>query len=94
MSVTVDCGEGKHDLCSGRGRTAYLFPQESPEPDEPSFYCGCPCHHNETSSVPCMDPGCSEPKKILSQLTVDSVIQQTRTIPLPLGSSLIRKEEA
>ena len=52
MSITVDCGEGKHDLCVGKGRTAYLFPQESRGTDEPPFACGCRCHHDGTG-VPC-----------------------------------------
>lgn len=54
MAVTVDCGEGKHALCTGSGRTAYLFPQESRSHDEPPFDCGCRCHHDgREGSVPC-----------------------------------------
>lgn len=53
MAVTVDCGEGKHALCTGRGRIAYLFPQESRGRDEPPFYCGCACHH-DGDGVPCV----------------------------------------
>lgn len=57
MAVTVDCGEGKHQLCVGRGRTAYLFPQESKDAGEEPFYCGCGCHHDGTEGcVPCSDP--------------------------------------
>lgn len=56
MAKTVDCGEGKHDLCTGRGHTAYLFPQESRDHDEPPFYCGCKCHHVSDAKVPCQDP--------------------------------------
>jgi hypothetical protein len=56
MSVTVDCGEGKHDLCAGTGRTAYLFPQESRDLGQKPFACGCPCHH-EGRGVPC--PECA-----------------------------------
>lgn len=52
MAITVDCGEGKHKLCSGRGHTAYLFPQESIPLDKPAFHCGCWCHHDGTG-VPC-----------------------------------------
>lgn len=57
MGVTVDCGEGKHTICSGRGHTAYLFPQESVPWGEPAFYCGCGCHHDgREGCVPCSDP--------------------------------------
>lgn len=52
MSVTVDCGEGKHDLCTGTGRQAYMFPQEDRWPPDPPFNCGCQCHHDGTG-VPC-----------------------------------------
>lgn len=52
MSITVDCGEGRHDLCSGQGHTAYLFPQESRDLDRPPFDCGCRCHH-DGRGVPC-----------------------------------------
>jgi hypothetical protein len=52
--ITVDCGEGKHDLCTGTGHKAYLIPQESREPDEPPFNCGCRCHHDGTG-VPCVE---------------------------------------
>lgn len=45
MSITIDCGEGKHDLCIGTGRSAYMFPQEDRFPPDPPFYCGCQCHH-------------------------------------------------
>lgn len=58
MSVTVDCGEGKHSLCSGQGRTAHLFPQESRSHDEPAFFCGCRCHH-DGSGLPCRE--CARP---------------------------------
>jgi hypothetical protein len=54
MSVTVDCGEGKHTLCGGTGRIAYLFPQESRGYDEPPFACGCECHHGG-QGVPCRE---------------------------------------
>lgn len=57
MPITVDCGEGKHDLCIGTGHTAYLFPQESRKLDEPPFYCGCRCHHDGTGT-PCKDITC------------------------------------
>lgn len=60
MSVTVDCGEGKHDLCTGTGRTAYLIPQESRGFDEPPFNCGCPCHHDGGLGVPCKE--CTPPQ--------------------------------
>jgi len=53
VSVTVDCGEGKHALCTGRGHTSYLFPQESRELSEPPFDCGCRCHHGGGAGVPC-----------------------------------------
>lgn len=52
MAITVDCGENKHGLCTGRGRTAYLFPQESRSLDEPQFICGCWCHHGGPG-IPC-----------------------------------------
>jgi len=62
VSRTVDCGEGKHDLCLGTGRVSYLFPQENRDFDEPPFFCGCRCHHEGTVSgfrgVPCADPEC------------------------------------
>jgi hypothetical protein len=54
MAITVACGEGKHGLCSGSGRTAYLIPQESRGFDEPPFACGCICHHDGTG-VPCRE---------------------------------------
>lgn len=56
MSKTVDCGEGRHELCNGTGRTAFMFPQEDRHYDEPPFNCGCPCHHGG-SGVPC--PECN-----------------------------------
>lgn len=59
MAITFDCGEGKHDLCTGRGRAAYMFPQESRYLHEPPFNCGCPCHH-DGRGVPCRAPGCQE----------------------------------
>jgi hypothetical protein len=51
MSVTIDCGEGKHTVCSGSGTQPYLIPQEA----GPRFFCGCPCHHGG-EGVPCSDP--------------------------------------
>lgn len=41
MSVTVDCGEGRHDVCSGSATKTYLIPQLDGE----RFECGCYCHH-------------------------------------------------
>lgn len=41
MSVTIDCGEGKHEICRGRGRQHYLMPQYD---DGEEFECECPCH--------------------------------------------------
>lgn len=55
MPITVDCGENKHDLCTGRGRTAYLIPQESRALDEEPFNCGCTCHHAPDPKVPCRE---------------------------------------
>lgn len=55
MSVTVDCGENKHDLCTGTGRTAYLIPQDSRSLDEPEFNCGCTCHHKPDAKVLCRE---------------------------------------
>lgn len=52
MSKTVDCGEGRHDLCVGYAHTAYLFPQESRPLDEAPFACACRCHH-DGRGVPC-----------------------------------------
>ena len=43
MSVTIDCGEGKHDLCVGWAKQTYLFPQYDGE----RFECDCPCHKRE-----------------------------------------------
>ncbi len=40
MALTIDCGEGKHDVCSGSGTDVYLFPQESGK----RFTCACRCH--------------------------------------------------
>ena len=54
MSITVDCGEGKHTVCRGKGRTAYMFPQEDRDYDEPEFNCGCRCHHGG-EGVPCQE---------------------------------------
>lgn len=56
MSLTIDCGEGKHTVCSGSGTDVYLIPQESGD----RFYCGCGCHHDRASvkGVPCQDPDC------------------------------------
>lgn len=53
MSRTVDCGEGRHDLCVGYAHTSYLFPQDSRPIDEEPFPCGCRCHHKEGARVPC-----------------------------------------
>lgn len=63
MPITVDCGEGKHDLCTGTGRTAYLISQESRGYDEPPFYCGCHCHH-DGSGTPCGDPECPTNREV------------------------------
>lgn len=38
--MTVDCGEGKHELCIGWGTETYLFPQL----DGDRFECRCWCH--------------------------------------------------
>lgn len=54
MSLTVDCGEGRHNACTGHGRTAYMFPQESRGRDEPPFARGCVCHH-DGRGVPCQE---------------------------------------
>lgn len=40
MSVTIDCGEGRHAVCCGSGSDPYLIPQEAGE----EFPCRCPCH--------------------------------------------------
>ena len=46
MALTIDCGEGKHDVCSGTITGAsYLFPQTADEPPRP---CRCDCHGRET----------------------------------------------
>jgi len=45
LGLTIDCGEGKHDLCIGWGRAHYLIPQLGNE----RFDCGCPCHKKEGS---------------------------------------------
>jgi hypothetical protein len=39
-TTTIDCGEGKHDLCIGWGTDSYLIPQRAGE----RFDCGCSCH--------------------------------------------------
>lgn len=44
MSLTIDCGEGKHDICRGRGKHHYLIPQEN---DGTEFICSCPCHKSK-----------------------------------------------
>jgi len=46
MGITVDCGEGKHDLCCGFGSHHYLIPQLN---DGGNFTCACPCHADEES---------------------------------------------
>lgn len=62
MATTVDCGEGRHQVCTGRGYTAYLIPQDSRRLDEAPFYCGCQCHHRGLATggrgVRCSDPEC------------------------------------
>lgn len=50
VSVTIDCGEGKHEVCSGSGDQPYLIPQDA----GPRFECGCPCHHGGIG-VPCRE---------------------------------------
>lgn len=47
MSITIDCGEGKHKTCSGSGTQPYLIPQEAGD----RFYCGCSCHHSEGAGL-------------------------------------------
>lgn len=41
MSLTIDCGEGKHGICRGWGTHHYLIPQMD---DGQEFECACPCH--------------------------------------------------
>lgn len=48
MGVTVDCGEGKHDLCIGWATQTYLIPQLDGE----RFECACPCHGKRQKDVP------------------------------------------
>lgn len=43
--MTVDCGEGKHDLCIGWGDYSYLFPQLAGE----RFECRCSCHKQQST---------------------------------------------
>ena len=40
MSVTIDCGEGRHTACCGSGSDPYLIPQDAGE----EFPCRCQCH--------------------------------------------------
>ena len=42
--MTIDCGEGKHDLCIGWGTSQHLIPQEDGE----RFECECGCHAEVT----------------------------------------------
>jgi hypothetical protein len=43
MSLTIDCGEGRHfPICVGTGTERYLMPQDNDEGDE--FVCACGCH--------------------------------------------------
>lgn len=48
MSRTIDCGEGKHDVCSGSGTQPYLIPQEAGK----EFSCECPCHPTTEAQTP------------------------------------------
>lgn len=45
MSITIDCGEGKHSVCSGYGTHHYLVPQLN---DGKEFECACPCHKQQS----------------------------------------------
>lgn len=57
MAKTIDCGEGKHDLCTGTGTRAWMFPQED-DPD--GFACGCACHHAGPNGSPPTGRPCEE----------------------------------
>jgi hypothetical protein len=42
MSLTIDCGEGRHaPICRGAGTEHYLIPQHD---DGTEFVCACKCH--------------------------------------------------
>jgi hypothetical protein len=42
MSLTIDCGEGRHaPVCRGAGTEHYLIPQHD---DGTEFVCACRCH--------------------------------------------------
>jgi hypothetical protein len=42
MSLTIDCGEGRHaPICRGAGTEHYLIPQHD---DGQEFVCACRCH--------------------------------------------------
>lgn len=43
MSWTIDCGEGRHDECTGSGDQTFLIPQL----DGIEFICSCLCHEEE-----------------------------------------------
>jgi hypothetical protein len=51
MSVTIDCGEGRHGLCVGYGESPYLFPQLAGD----TFTCACHCHKFERQDTPPQD---------------------------------------
>lgn len=42
MALTIDCGEGRHDVCIGYAKQTYLIPQLDGE----LFRCACGCHRN------------------------------------------------
>lgn len=48
MSVTIDCGEGRHDVCLGAGTQHYLIPQLN---DGERFDCSCGCHRSDPEPV-------------------------------------------
>jgi hypothetical protein len=41
LSLTIDCGEGRHQVCRGAGTQHYLVPQYD---DGTEFACACKCH--------------------------------------------------
>jgi hypothetical protein len=47
--MTIDCGEGRHLVCSGEGTDVYRIPQEGGV----RFACACSCHtyREETSQA-------------------------------------------
>jgi hypothetical protein len=63
MSLTIDCGEGRHfPICTGTGTERYLMPQQNDPNDE--FVCACGCHLTDPPGSGISGPGPSEVDKL------------------------------